>query len=234
MRKPTLLIFSLLAAFMLAGPVVAAPPTDVAKEQDMRKERISGMVKSVHGQTATIRTNHGRDVQVNLGPASYWRQHGYHLIPGREVTVEGWRRENDEGPYFAGGIRGPDFYFELSNGNGFPLWADQDDYWDGWCPTWDYYNTYYFGPAPYMYGPPPAWWRGPLPPRMWYHRHHYYYGPRGRMAWGWGHPHRGFEHGRVWNGRPDEHRVDRGDGGGHGDHHDGGDHHDQRGGGRHH
>jgi hypothetical protein len=187
MRKQTTIILSLLVMLALASAALAVPPPPQDKAaMKMQKQRISGMVESVQGQKATIRTEGGKRVQVNLGPQSYWQKKGYHLNPGRQITVEGWRGEdNDNGPFFAGGIWGPDFYFELTNDSGFPYWADQDDYWDGWCPTYDYYDAYYDGPAPYAYGPPPPWWWGPPPPRWWY-RHHHYFGRPG-FRWGWEH-----------------------------------------------
>jgi hypothetical protein len=216
MRQRLLITLSLLIGFSLAGTVAAAPPPgdDPARgEQVMTKERIEGRVQSVTGQKAIIRTNSGRNVDVFLGPPSYWRQKGYVLHKGTPVRVEGWHREYDNhSPIFAGGIWGPDFYFELTNGSGFPYWADGDDYWDGWYPTWDYYNAYYCGPAPYAYGPPPAWWWGAPPPVRWY-RHHHFYGRPG-FRWGWNHrfapPRRPYEHGPMWHDR-----------GGHGDWHDG-------------
>lgn len=247
MRYQTRLIMSLLMAFGLCGALLAAPPpADNQTAAKMQKQRITGMVESVQGQKATIRTGNGQHVQVNLGPESYWREHGYHLNPGRQVTVEGWRREGDDNraPFFAGGIWGPDFYFELTNGNGFPMWADQDDYWDGWYPTYDYYDAYYYGPAPYAYGPPPHWWGGPPPPPWWY-RHHHFYGRPG-FRWGWHdrwnpgpRPHDGRRHDGRWNDRRDgrgndRHNRDQNDGGRQGDHGDQGDHHDQRGGERRH
>ncbi|HEY3295578.1 MAG TPA: hypothetical protein VGL38_09065 [bacterium] len=212
MRQRTQLILSLLLSFALGGAALASPPqpNNRAAEQ-LKKERISGMVESVQGEKATIRTGRGDRVQVNLGPQAYWREHGYRLTPGRQVTVEGWRGDDDDrGPFFAGGIWGPDFYFELTNGNGFPMWADQDDYWDGWYPTADYYDHYYCGPAPYAYGPPPPYWYGTPPPRWWWGRHHFYGRPGFRF--GWRHfdgPYGGPPRGGWHNDRRDDRHGDR-------------------------
>lgn len=220
MRQRFFLTISLLAALVFGGAAVAAPPppADGAdNDAALQKQTIQGRVESVEGQKAVVRTQSGRRVEVDLGPQAYWKEKGYRLHSGIPVRVQGWTRGDDDGPFFAGGIWGPDFYFELTNDAGFPNWADNDDYWDGWFPTSDYYHAYYYGPVPYAFGPPPPWWWGPPPPRWWY-RHHHYYGRPG-FRWGWHHDFDGPRHGPGPRGGHGP-RWDRGHDRGHGRDHD--------------
>jgi hypothetical protein len=166
-------VLLLCTSVALAQPrrVIEDKPAEGTK-QPLRKEKIEGKVKSVKDQTAIVRTRDGRDVKVNLGPQDYWQEKGYRLHEGDDITVQGWRPDGrgDDDWFFAGGIWGPGFYFELSNDDGYPYWCPRDDYWAGWYPTYEYYHRFYWGPPPWAWGPPRPHW-GPPPP--WHHRRDY-------------------------------------------------------------
>jgi hypothetical protein len=172
MRRQHLLIMVLLAIFVLSGTALADRREGERGRgntgERLRKDRISGVIESVHGDRAVVRTSHGRRVDVNLGPREFWQSRRYHLEPGERVTVRGWHRDRDDyGPFFAGGIWGPGFYFELANGDGYPEWCDPDEYQSGWYPTQEYYDRCYYGPP--TYGVAPTWWG--YGPDYWHHRH---------------------------------------------------------------
>jgi hypothetical protein len=179
--------------------------------RDLERKRVAGVVETIEGQEAYIRTDDGARVSVQLGPQSYWRERGYRLRSGSRVEADCWYDpEGRSDWYFAGSIWGPGFHFELSNGDGIPYWVDNDDYYysDGWGPSCDSYVIWYdCAPSFYIYAPPP-------PPR--YH----FYGPRWRSHWrDWNHRyyrHHDNDHrGRGgWNGGHDgRHDRDRHDGG---------------------
>ena len=170
------------------------PDTSAADQAPLNKEMIVGTVESIQGQTATIRTEAGERVDVELGPMSYWRQHGYHLARGMHVRVEAWENPDGDGPIYAGGIWGPEFFIQLTDDQGFPLWANSEEDWQGWYPTSSYYNVYYTSPPLYAYGPGPWWYFGPPYYRGgFYHGRHFYGRP-------WGGPHWGGGHDRGWGG----------------------------------
>jgi len=210
MRKDILSILGLLLLFTSTvvyaqGPATGYPdntgypPDTTAPDQAaMSKEHIAGTVESIKNETATIRTESGQHVSVALGPQSYWRQNGYHLNTGMHVRVEGWRNGNDDGPFFAGGIWGPDFYIQLTDEQGFPLWANSEEDYQGWAPTRSYFDVYFFSPPLYAYGPGPWWYFGP---RYFHgpfgHGRHYYSRPWGGGGRGWG----GHDHGWGGDGR---------------------------------
>jgi len=188
----------LLASLMLAGTLAM---TDAAKAEhrDLQRKRVTGVVESINGQQAFVRTEQGARVGVRLGPESYWRERGYRLHSGSRVTVDGWCDENNSDWYFAGSIAGPGFYFELSNDEGIPYWVDDDDYYygAGWGPCYETYDVWY-GCRPYgdrFVAPPP-------PPR-----YYFYWGPR----WRYYHPYRHYDGGwhRAWDGRHDRGRYER-------------------------
>ncbi len=149
--------------------------TDPGK--DLERVSLKGKIEKVTGQKATLKTESGQSVTVHLGPEHYWRQKGYHLESGTDVTVDGWGElcEGEGSFVFAGGIYGDGFYFELSDTHGYPRWADPWDDDAGWYPRLDMYWSYYdvppwwWGPPPGYWGPPPWWWRHGPPP---HHRHH--------------------------------------------------------------
>jgi hypothetical protein len=218
MRNNIHWILGLLLLFAAAGVYAQEPATGypdntgyppdstTAPEQaPMSKERIVGTVESIKDQTATIRTTSGQHVDVALGPQSYWRQNGYHLSTGMHVRIEGWRNENDDGPIFAGGIWGPDFYIQLTDDQGFPLWANSEEDYQGWYPTRSYFDVYFFSPPLYAFGPGPWWYFGPRYYRGGFgYGRHYYSRPWGGRGWGgggWG-GHGGWGGGGGWGGSP--------------------------------
>jgi hypothetical protein len=228
----------LLCSLLMSWAIAGAQPldeervsTDVSR-RDMHRVKINGEVQSIRGGRAVVETPDGDRVNVNLGPQSYWRDRGYHLDRGDRVTIEGWRERDDDdddfaGPVFAGSMWGPDFSFELTNEDGWPLWCDPADCPDGWYPTLDFYDTCYF------YNPPVAYAPAPAPA---------YYGIGFYWGWPWYHHRRFIHYYRGWDGGFRDHRGwhDRGwNGGGHrggGEHHggwNGGGNNDHRGGGNH-
>jgi hypothetical protein len=202
----------LLASLMLAG-TLAMTGAAQAEHRDLQRKRVAGVVESINGQQAFVRTDQGARVGVRLGPESYWRERGYRLRSGSRVTVDGWCDEANRDWYFAGSIRGPGFYFELSNGDGIPYWVNDEDYYygAGWGPCCETYDVWY-GCQPYPYrfiAPPP-------PPR-----YYIYWGPRWRNhhpyryydgGWNRGSDRRGNDHGnyrdRNRDGRRDDNRGD--------------------------
>lgn len=180
----SLVLISIFTAGASAGPkprTVDGQSSPSSKEQQapLRKQRVEGRVESIKGQTATIKTREGRRVDVNLGPKDYWDRKGYELKEGQPVTVDGFCSDGNDGPFFAGGIWGPGFHFEMTNDRGYPYWADPDGWYDGWYPRVDYYayywglpRHYYYGAPPWFWGAPPPYW-GPPPPRWDRHHRHY-------------------------------------------------------------
>jgi hypothetical protein len=172
-----LLVF--VAAAIAAERRVERYSTDPGK--DLERVSVKGKVESIDGQLARLKADDGRTYQVHLGPRAYWRDKGYHLESGVYVTVDGWAGDDDE--IFAGGIYGDGFTIEISDSEGYPRWADRDDYDDEWCPRLDVIRVYYFGGPPpwahrHYWGPRPWWthyydWRPPRhhPPRYDYPRH---------------------------------------------------------------
>jgi hypothetical protein len=167
-------------ALLIAALTASAQPRDEERystgpaEKDLKHFSVQGKVESVEGQRAVLRTDKGERVTVHMGPARFWREHGYHLDEGVHVRVDGWGDlyAEDGGYIFAGGIYGRGFSFEISDSRGFPLWADNDDYDSGWCPQRSAFEVYYFG-NPWAWGPPPRWWAGPRWRWYWYGYHHY-------------------------------------------------------------
>lgn len=176
------LIFVLLLAFSVAS----AQPRDRERyssdgDKDLKKVSVKGKVEQISGQKAVLKTDDGRQVTVHLGPQRYWRDKGYRLNTGAEVTVDGWGEiMGDDGGYlYAGGIYGNGYSIELMGSDGYPRWADRHGWDDDWYPCIEVYELY-FGPSwghgPWGYwGPPPRWWHRPhwWGPR-WHHppRHH--------------------------------------------------------------
>jgi len=213
MRYRMFLLASLLASTLLMAGVATA------QRRDLQRKHVEGVVESIQGQQAFIRTDAGARVGLRLGPESFWRERGYRLRSGARVAVDGWCNPDESDWYFAGSISGPDFNFELSNDEGIPYWVGDDDYYygAGWGPCAESYDTWY-GCAPVpsyeYYAPPP-------PPR-----YYVYWGPR----WRYFHPYRRFDgrwhrggdggqHGGGWNGGHDR-----------GDNHQGYDHRRNEGG----
>ena len=183
---------------LLMSTLAVTAAANAEHKRDLERKRVSGVVERIDGQEAYIRTESGARIGVQLGPQSYWRDRGYRLRSGTEVEVDAWYDPDGRSEwYFAGGIWGPGFHFELSNGDGIPYWVDDDDYYysEGWGPCCDSYTIWYdCAPAHYIYAPPP-------PPR------YVFYGPR------WRHHYRSWHH-DYWRGP----HYDRGRHG----HHDGG------------
>jgi hypothetical protein len=189
MRQGMAIILSLFLLLAFGGPIRAQapgnnsdtypPPDEAAPQQEeeapLAKEQISGTVESIHGQTAIIRTEHGDRVSVDLGPQSVWRAHGYHLRTGMPIRVEGWNNPDNPGLLFAAGIWGPDFYIELTDNTGFPVWVNPDEYWTGWYPTWVYFDFYFNHPPIYRAGHGPWWYFGPVHRRHDAYRGYRYY-----------------------------------------------------------
>ena len=228
MKARYLTIALLLFGFALATTSQAAPRyrdrSSTDPGNDLERISIRGKVESISGQKALVVTEKGARVTVHLGPQSYWREKGYNLRRGVDVTVDGWGEIDDEdgGYCYAGEISGDGFFFDLSDSQGYPRWADENDYYDGWQPSLDFYIGYYgWSPTWSWYGQPPRFWR------HWYYRPHYrYWGPR----YGWHHgpyygPHGGWRHGGHYDnaphGRGNDSPHDRGNGGQHGGGNDG-------------
>jgi hypothetical protein len=167
-------------ALLIGALTASAQPADAERystepQRDMKHLNLKGRIEKIEGQRAVLRTEKGERVTVNLGPERFWRERGYHLNEGVRVRVDGWGDLYDEdgGYIFAGGIYGDGFSFEISDSRGFPMWADRDDYDEGWCPQRERFEVYYFG-TPWLWGPPPRWWAEPR--WRWHHywyRHHY-------------------------------------------------------------
>lgn len=153
-------------------------PAETLK-QKLPQHKIEGTIESLEDEKAIVRTRDGRRAVVQIGPESYRRQKNIRLERGQEVSVNGWGewgnggdRAEGEGFFFAGGIYGPGYHFEFADNDGYPYWADPDDYWDGWYPSWDAYYIYFWGPPPWWaYSPPPWYYRPPY----WWQRHYTYY-----------------------------------------------------------
>lgn len=162
---------------------------------DLKRQSVQGKVEKIEGQKAVVKTDDGRQVTVHLGPRDYWQKKGYRLQSGARVTVDGWGEDyGDDGGYlFAGGIYGDGFYFELTDSRGYPRWADDDEWYDGWRPRLGYYQQWYWSPfyGGYVgWGPPPPYWWEPVhwrhrPPPPWWHRHHPPHHRHHRHRCGW-------------------------------------------------
>jgi hypothetical protein len=172
-----------LLAILLLGlgtQLWAAPRTverwSTANGRDLERVSVTGTVTQIEGQRATLRTEDGARVTVNLGPRRFWEQRGYSLRSGVDVTVSGWGDlyGDDGGFLFAGSIDGPGFYFELWDSEGYPQWADRGDYCYDWRPSFDWADRWYcdgdWRGRDRCYAPPP-----PPPPRVYF-------------GWYWGHP----------------------------------------------
>jgi hypothetical protein len=145
--------------------------------RDLERISVTGKIEKIEGQRALLKTDQGEMITVHLGPEHYWQEKGYQLHSGVDATVDGWGDLYDEdgGFIFAGAIYGDGFHFEFSGSDGYPRWADREDDWDGWRPSWDDFYFYYMGPPPphFYWGPPPPDWR-------WHHgRPHERHHPRG-------------------------------------------------------
>jgi hypothetical protein len=177
------------------------------------------VVESIQGQQAMIRTDDDQLVRVQLGPQSYWRDHGYRLRSGSRITADCWYDpESGSDWYFAGSIWGPGFAFVLTNDEGVPYWVDDDDYYyDSYGPCRESFCVWYdCSPWFYIYAPPPPpryhfWgprWR--MHYRQWHHWRggDWHPGPRGGHGWERGHRdghHDGYQRGNP--GRNDgQHR----------------------------
>jgi hypothetical protein len=187
---------------MIVMTASAQPAPDNEEQAKLPRMSVKGRIAKIEGQRAVLITPRGRNVTVNLGPENFWRDRGYRLDEGTDVTVDGWGEYDDEdgGYIFAGGIRGDNFSFDICDSRGFPYWADRDDYEDGWYPQRDRFEVYFFG-SPWVWGPPPRWWDGPRWRwhRYWY-RHHA--APPPPPWWGRGHHDRNDHRGPDWNDRP--------------------------------
>ena len=201
----------ILLASLLAG-TLAMTGVATAERRDLQRKRVEGVVESMNGQQAFIRTDQGARVGVRLGPESFWRERGYRLRSGSRVTVDGWWDPGESDWYFAGSIGGPGFYFELSNDDGIPYWVNDDDYYygSGWGPCCETYDVWYgCHPYPDLYTPPPP------PPRYYfywgprwryYHPYRHYYDRGWHRGWDRGHHEGGWDRGHHeggWNGRHD-------------------------------
>jgi hypothetical protein len=153
-----------------------------ALKQPLSKQKIEGTIESIEDEKAIVRTRDGRRAVVQIGPQSYRDAKNIRLATGQHVSVDGWGEwsggdRGGEGFFFAGGIYGPGYHFEFADNDGYPYWADRNDYWDGWYPSWDAFYIYFWGPPPWWaYAPPPWYYRPPY----WWHRHYQdpYYYPR--------------------------------------------------------
>lgn len=176
-RNLTILGLLVVSVILLAGLVAAQqsyPPDEQSKSvtrngsadasQTLQREKISGTIEAFQGNKAVIKTDDGKRVEIVIGPQSFWRSQGYRLNTGAHVEVNGWREDGDAGLFFAAGISGSGFSFELSNSFGYPEWCDPDDYYSGWCPNAGYYRQNYFNPPTYddtprWYAYGPRYWR---------------------------------------------------------------------------
>jgi hypothetical protein len=125
-------------------------------DRDLDRVSFAGEITGIDGQVATIRTDEGETMYVHLGPRWYWHERGYRLRTGIHVEVSGWFDDDDESSCFAGYISGDGFHFELSDSEGFPLWAQDNDR-DEWQPRHNVVYDYYWNPPPR----PPVWWQAP-------------------------------------------------------------------------
>lgn len=183
MNTSRFLLIAALTIVAVAAPLSAQPryherySTD--EQNGLKKVTVNGRIESIDGPRATLRTESGDHVSVNLGPRWYWQQQGYNIREGVDITVSGWGDlyGNDGGFLFAGSLWGPGFSIELWNSDGYPRWADDRDYGDGynWRPDYNWCDRQWCCDPPrryveYRYCPPP-------PPR------HYCWTPAPR--WGW-------------------------------------------------
>ncbi|MBU1706763.1 hypothetical protein KKB28_02485 [bacterium] len=189
MRNRQFITLILLAFFVAVASISAAPRYKERRStDDLERVHVRGKVTRIEGQKATIRTESGAHVNVHLGPKWYWREHGYQLRTGSYVDVRGYGEfyEEDEGGYiYPYEIEGEGYRMDLADEYGYPRWAPDDGYSDGWYPSRGFYQDYYYCPPP----PPP-----PPPPRWYSHHPRYHrYGPRYGYVW---------EPRRGWHRRP--------------------------------
>jgi hypothetical protein len=179
-----------LIGILLATTVMAAPrvrerySTDPGR--DLERIHVKGKIETITGQKALLVTESGSKITVHLGPQHYWREKGYSLRTGVTVEVSGWGELYDEdgGYCYVAEMTGPGFFFDLADSQGYPRWADGNEYdEDNWRPSLDVYEVYY-GAPPWFWTPAPRYWHRPVHP---------YYGPRH----GFRPPHHR-EHGRHW------------------------------------
>ncbi|RPH93114.1 hypothetical protein EHM69_11140, partial [candidate division KSB1 bacterium] len=143
-KLPTLLI----AVLMISVASYAAPqqdqPANAAEaKKDLKRVSVKGKVEKIEGQRAVVKTDDGKKVTVHLGPQKYWRDKGYRLPRGAQITVDGWGEvwDDDGGYMYAGGIHGDGFHFEFMDSEGYPYWASRDDWRDeGWYPCGSFFQ----------------------------------------------------------------------------------------------
>jgi hypothetical protein len=198
MRTKRLFILTLVLSFAAVATLSATPRYKERRStRDLNRVDVKGKVERIEGRKATLRTDNGRRVTVHLGPQWYWRERNYRLDKGVDVEVRGYGEIGDQNAFvYPYEMEGEGFDYDFADENGYPRWAPDDDYYDGWYPSVSFYNDYYYCPPP----PPP-------PPRYYWHggfRHHYgpRYGyvwhPRGGWRWRPCRPHFGIHIGFWW------------------------------------
>ncbi len=159
-----------------AAPKYSERWTTDPDDRDLDRVSVSGKIESIRGQQATMRTEDGQRVTVHLGPQWYWHDKGYSIESGRPATVSGWGSVDDDGYLFAASISGPGYYFELCDSDGYPRWADRDDFDRGCYPTHRYCRDAWYCDRPHRdryYCEPPRWtYRHCPPPPPPHHGHH--------------------------------------------------------------
>lgn len=197
MRSKYLLIIALLLSVAAATSLSAAPRyRERRSTDDLERVHVRGKIVRIEGQKATLRTDAGGRVTMHLGPRWYWRERGYRLRTGAHVTVRGhgevW---HDEGGFiYPNEIEGDGFYIDLADQYGYPRWAPDEYYHDGWQPNIVFYRDYYYCPPPPP--PPPRWDR--YRPHRYFPRYGYVWGPRHGWSWRPCRPHFGIHVGFWW------------------------------------
>ncbi|MFH1010841.1 MAG: hypothetical protein V1784_06380 [bacterium] len=197
MRSKHLFILALLVSIAMAATLSAAPRyRERRSTKDLERVDVKGKIERIEGRKATLRTDTGRRVTVHLGPQWYWRDRNYRLDRGAHVEVRGYGEVwDDEGGFvYPYEIEGEDFAYDFADEYGYPRWAPDDEYYDGWYPTIVFYNDYFYCPPP------------PPPPRWYWHQPRHHYGPRYGHVWsrhgGWNwrpcRPHFGIRFGFWW------------------------------------
>jgi hypothetical protein len=197
MRSKHLFIITLLLSFAVVASLSAAPRyRERRSTDDLERVHVRGKIVRIEGQEATLRTDTDRRVTMHLGPRWYWRERGYQLQTGADVMVRGYGEVwDDEGGFvYPYEIEGAGFYIDLADQYGYPRWAPDDGYYDGWRPSVVFYRDYYYCPPPPP--PPRQWYR--YHPRHRFPRHGYVWGPRHGWRWRPCRPHFGIHVGFWW------------------------------------